>query len=149
MYDNRIFLKSLLFGLILILLLFLSFIFFSTFEGSSLPSIVFVFILGPIILFCSMVFWLYNVIKYDKEKYGDEKRRWYSYFWYPSRKWDESIYFVGLSRVILAVPFIVYFCTIYIGGYSVYIGFYTSIFSLILSIILASVLNKWLESRNY
>ncbi|MCX6667469.1 MAG: hypothetical protein NTV74_04425 [Euryarchaeota archaeon] len=97
-----------------------------------------------VVFFFSSVYWFYNEIEYRNKKWG-EKRPWYSWFWWPSRKIGERIYWNQLIHLTYAIPFLVYLWVVYIGKYSVNIGIISAIFSFILSLFIISRFNRWLE----
>lgn len=98
-----------------------------------------------VVFFFSLVYWFYKEIDYRKKKYGEVKRQWYSWFWWPSRKIGERIYWNQLIHLTYAIPILVYLWVVYIGGYSVNIGIISVIVSFIISLFIVSRFNRWLE----
>jgi hypothetical protein len=115
-------------------------------DYKNLDSSLIIFsILFLIVIFCSTVFWLYNEIEYRKKKWGDIKRPWYSWIWWPSRKVGERIYWAQLERLTIMIPFVVFFWIVFIGKYSLNLGIISAIVSFLISLFIVSKFHHWLE----
>ena len=105
------------------------------------------FILIIIICFFGSTYWIYHQIEYDRKKWGGEKRTWYSWLWYPSRRLGESYYWGGITRVTMGVPFLVYFWVVFIIGYSMGAGLLLAILSFLLIMFTIHELHHWFEKK--
>ncbi len=95
-------------------------------------SVILYFII--VIAFVGSLYWTYQQIEYYKLKYKDEKRPWYSWLWWPSRKWEETFYWRATYFLTIFFPLIVFICLVFIFGYSIFIGliFATILFFIII-----------------
>jgi len=108
-------------------------------------SFMIILILLIVVAFMSIVYWMYREIEYRKKKWGEIKRPWYSWIWWPSKKWEERVYWNQLIRLTYTIPFLVYFWIVFIGNYSVNIGLFSAILSFIISLFIISRVHHWLE----
>ena len=107
---------------------------------------VFSIVLIPIV-FCGAIYWFYQEIEYNKQKYKGEKRSVFRYIFWPVRTFDESFYYAQLTRLTFVIPFLVAFWVVYIGGYSLWLGLILMIFSFLVCLIIISKVDHWLESK--
>lgn len=143
--DRKTLFYSVIVGLIILVISgIILYIEFKDYKNLDLSFIIFPVLL-IFVLFMSVVYWSYKEIEYRKKTWGEIKRPWYSWIWWPSKKYGERIYWNQLIHLTYAIPFLVYFWIVFIGNYSVSIGLFSAIVSFIISLFIISKFHHWLE----
>lgn len=138
-------LKASIMGLLSTCLLGIYFLFISTkFVDITFSAL---FLLFLVVTFLGSTYWIYQQMEYDRLTWKGEKRSWYSWMWWPSRKWGEAYYWRTIASLTIMVPLLLFFWLVFIYGYSLEIGILFAVLSFLLVIFISTDLRHWWEKK--